>query len=132
MDNYKNKVRSIKFNDLSKKYELKTYKYTLNDFLIIHLNRFKYNPLKNLNEKINKEIKVEQELILSDTMKYELISVSCHEGGNSGCGHFITIIKQNNKFYKYNFTSDTGEITWDIANNHIRKDGYIFLYKKID
>ena len=76
--------------------------------LVFQLQRFEYNIAKNKEIKINDPFEFPETIDLQKyqsgstaPIKYNLHGVVIHSGTGSS-GHYISIIKQNGKWYKYN------------------------------
>jgi len=112
------------YNDKDKKYYeafKRLYIKSYPKYLIIHLKRFDYNFS---SRKINNSINMDLELNLKDD-SYSLRSIVFHMG-NVGGGHYVNIVRKNNKYYMCN-DSNISEI--NNINKYINH-GYIYLYVK--
>lgn len=112
-------------------------------YLIIVLKRFKQNNMGMIIGKNKSKIAIpidDDYLDLSDytigydknDSKYELISVGLHSGGLHG-GHYYSYAKntKDNKYYVYN---DLSVKPLDLNNyeDDLFKNGYYFVFKKIE
>ena len=88
-------------------------------YLIFHLKR-----LINTNLKSNKNVQF-YKIIEFESTKYDLRSIVIHIGsGNSG--HYVAVIKRNNKWY----LCDDNVISNVNVDNYLN-NGYIYLYSKL-
>lgn len=105
------------------------------DFLVIRLNRFKYNRQTNKLDKLKNNITMNDEIDLTPyrfvqgtTQKYQLVAITYHLGYSPISGHYISecLNKHNNQWYRYNDTNVT-RISKPTKSNNC----YILLYKFI-
>lgn len=128
-----NKVNS----DISKKF------INLPKYLIISLKRFKQNNMGMIIGKNKSKIAIpidEDYLDLSDytigydkdDANYRLISAGLHSGGLNGGHYYAYCIDTNdNKYYEYNDSSKQ-LLDMDNCENELYKNGYYFIFKKIE
>jgi ubiquitin C-terminal hydrolase len=100
-------------------------------YIIIQLLRF-----KNDGTKINKSIDLPLHINLDKYsyrdkgLNYELQSVSCHLDMSTSFGHYISITRNNDKWYIQDDES-IKEINESQASEYIKRKGYIYIFKKI-
>ena len=90
-------------------------------YLIIHLKRFTFftNSLKD-----NRSISIKEKMNINNK-DYELRSIVYHSGNTSG-GHYINIVKNNDKWYICNDSNIS-----EVSNiDEFLKKGYIYLFVK--
>lgn len=100
----------------------------LPEYLIIQLLRFNNDGSKN-----NKSINIDKTLNFKNysynnlDIKYDLTSISCHLDFNHLSGHYISFVKNDNKW----FIIDDDNVR--VANNFniLTNNSYLLLYKKI-
>ncbi|XP_034239032.1 ubiquitin carboxyl-terminal hydrolase 36-like [Thrips palmi] len=94
--------------------------------LICYLKRFNANGTK-----IFKNISVQETLSVSDFMEtgtpcnYSMFGSILHGGKRSKIGHYVTVVKNNEKFYQFN-DSQVQQVT---ENELLTNKGYIYFYK---
>ncbi len=112
-------------------------------YLIIVLKRFKQNNMGMIVGKNKSKIAIpidDDHLDLSDytvgydvsNSNYELISVGLHSGGLHG-GHYYSYAKntKDNKYYVYDDSTVT-PLDLDNCEDDLYKNGYYFIFKKIE
>ncbi len=112
-------------------------------YLIIVLKRFKQNNMGMIVGKNKSKIAIpidDDHLDLSDytvgydvsNSNYELISVGLHSGGLHG-GHYYAYAKstKDNKYYVYDDSTVT-PLDLDNCEDDLYKNGYYFIFKKIE
>ena len=106
-----------KYYDAYKRLYIKSYP----KYLIIHFKRFNF---LNSSSKNNTLVEMHQQINLNNDI-YKLRSIIFHMG-NTGGGHYITIVNRNDKWYLCNDSSIS-----EISNikDYLNK-GYIYLYAK--
>ena len=109
--------KDSKYYDAYKRLYIKSYP----KYLIIHFKRFNYTRFSSKN---NTEIEMKENINLKND-NFMLRAIVYHMG-NTGGGHYISLVNKNNKWMLCN-DSSISEIS-DISN-YINK-GYIYLYAK--
>ena len=106
----------------------------LPNILIISLKRFNNNMKKNNTNIIYPETNFnlsqyfDKETPHYINNNYELIAVNLHYSGNSiNYGHYVSIIKNNNKWFLYNDSDPVIEV-----NSPQYKEAYLLFYKLIN
>ena len=113
------------------------------DFLIIHLNRFDYNPATGQRTKLNDPVEYQDEIDLKpltgESIKYQLISCISHTG-TVDAGHFMMSMKKNSyknacgTYKKSNDFSEWIEYNDTFVNMNANSPPpmlvYILFYKK--
>lgn len=100
----------------------------LPEFIIVQLLRFNNDGTKN-----NKSINIDKVLDFTNNIyekkvtKYELTTISCHIDFNLNCGHYITFVNNDNKWYKIDDDNISITNNFDILTNNC----YLLLYKKM-
>lgn len=87
--------------------------------LLIQLQRFKYSKQTKIMEKINKYVKIQNEIHLNSgdgPKKYKLHTIICHIGGSLYQGHFVAI---------HRVPRDKSDIDSDTNNSSKAGDYYI-------
>jgi ubiquitin C-terminal hydrolase len=100
-------------------------------YIIIQLLRFRNNGTK-INKSINIPLIINFDKYSYKTkdLDYKLQSVICHIDFSTSFGHYISITKNNNKWYIQD-DENVREIERVEAFEYIKTNGYIFTFKKI-
>lgn len=134
---YDEKTKKKVKADISKKFA------SLPSYLIIVLKRFKQNDMGVFIQKNKSSIAIptaDDYLDLSDytigydekNANYEFICGGLHYGGLHG-GHYYAYCKNSNddKYYEYN-DNNVSEIDMDKNYEELYKNGYYFIYKRVE
>ena len=111
----------------------KTTFFKLPKFLIVHVNRFRYNARDQVLEKIHSIVQFSETMIISieeSTQKnvtYKLIGLINHTG-NIDEGHYVAIVKSEEKWYKID-DEKVSEVKIKRKENQ-SPFGYIFFYER--
>ena len=109
--------KDSKYYDAYKRLYIKSYP----KYLIIHFKRFNYTRFSRKN---NTEVEMNENIMLNKD-NYKLRSIVFHMG-NTGGGHYISLVNKNNKWILCN-DSSVSEIS--NISDYLNK-GYIYLYAK--
>ena len=101
------------------------FKYHTNNIIIIHLKRFLFNDETKKTEKIRNKINI-KENITNDNINYKLKGFIEHIGNSMVSGHYVSYIKINNIWYRFN-DSNISKKGPKLKDN---TDAYILLYEK--
>ena len=93
-------------------------------FLFLHLLRFG-NGVNG--PKVNTLVKFEDELVLPNGYKYEVLGALCHRGMTIRAGHYVTFIKSESDQWLLFDDTHIQSSSLDEANN---QDNYILLFKQ--